>query len=33
MNNIKLNRCDVVKYVKDTLYSSKTDFDEVKNAR
>lgn len=33
MNNIKLNRCDVVKYVKDTLYSSKTDFVEVKNAR
>lgn len=33
MSDIKLDRCDVVNYVKNTLDNSKTNFDEVTDAK
>lgn len=33
MSDIKLDRCDVVNYVKNTLNNSKTNFDEVTDAK
>lgn len=33
MSDIKLDRCDVVDYVKNTLNNSKTNFDEVTDAK
>ena len=33
MSDIKLDRCDVVNYVKNTLNNSKTNFDDVTDAK